>query len=133
MSFTRTLIQLGAWSKFRTVRQWSARRMLAEAPPADLPENSIRVVFGGDVNFDPTIRRMWNLGLHRVRSYNGQRTVAEKVRRKLWHRIVRPVLSAEYSSGVQYMDFDELSIRKPTNALHRVPDGFADGIRPAEV
>ena len=95
-------------------------------------DNAIHIVFGGDVNFDPTIRQMWNLGLYRFRSKNRRRTFVEKVRRKIWNKFIQPLLSPEYSSTAVDSAFDELSIEKP-NREHLVPDYFAQGTRPAEV
>lgn len=133
MSWRASLLRLAAWSKFKRLQEWSGRRVVAGLKPVAIPEGSTRLVFGGDINFDPTIRRMWNLGLFRVRSNNGQRSFSEKVRRKLWRKWVQPMLSSDYSSIVIDQPFDELSVGKPAKELHQVVDHFAESTRPAEV
>jgi poly-gamma-glutamate capsule biosynthesis protein CapA/YwtB (metallophosphatase superfamily) len=133
MSAPKSLLQLAAWSRFKGLQKWSARHLISAETPFAIPDDAVRVLVGGDINFDPSIRQMWNLGLHRVRSSSGERTFSEKLGRKLWNRIVLPMLSPDYHSSSQQYPFDELSMEQPDNGLYRVADNFADGTRRAEV
>jgi poly-gamma-glutamate synthesis protein (capsule biosynthesis protein) len=127
------LSTLAAWSRSNRLQHWSRRRILAKSEPFSVPENATRILFGGDINFDPTIRQMWNMGLHRVRPHTNKRTLPEKVRRKLWRKFVQPMLSADFSSIEIDTAFDEFSLGKPARDSDVVPDRFAQRTCPVEV
>jgi poly-gamma-glutamate capsule biosynthesis protein CapA/YwtB (metallophosphatase superfamily) len=127
------LSTLAAWSRFDGLQRWSRRRVRTKSEPFSVPENATRILFGGDINFDPSVRFMWNLGLYRVRRQTAQRTFRDKVKRRLWRKLVQPMLAADFSSIEIDAAFDELSLDKPTRDEDIVPDHFAQRTRPVEV
>src|SRR3954468_8843902 len=133
MSWRDRCLQLAAWSRIGAVQKWAAQRALISGEPFDIPESSSRVLFAGDINFDSTIRRMWNLGLYRVRFQDSARGLWQRLRRKLWFKFVQPMLSPEYSTTSVDQPFDELWIERPAESGRVVADHFADTTRRAEV
>lgn len=86
------------------------------------------------MNFDPKIRRMWNLGLYRVRPQTTTtRTLPARLKRRLWRKFVQPMLSPEFSSREISKNFEELSLEKPAREEDIVADPFAQRSRPVEV
>src|SRR5689334_5445047 len=133
MSFWDRCLQLAAWSRIGALQMWSAERAILTGEPFDIADSSSRILFTGDINFDSTIRRMWNLGLYRVRFQDSQRTFWQRLGRKFWLKFVQPMLSPEYSSTSSDQPFDELWIEKPAESGRVVADLFADTTKRAEV
>jgi poly-gamma-glutamate synthesis protein (capsule biosynthesis protein) len=126
-------LTLAAWSRFKGLRNWVQRRIASKSEPFAVPKNATRVLFGGDINFDPNVRMMWHLGLYRVSPRTAPRTLRSKVKGKLWRKFVQPMLSAEFSSGAIEAPFFEFSLGKPAREDEIVADHFAQRTRPAEV
>jgi poly-gamma-glutamate capsule biosynthesis protein CapA/YwtB (metallophosphatase superfamily) len=127
------LLTLAAWSRFKGLQRWAARKFPTHAKSFDVPADATRIVLTGDINFDSTIRMMWNLGLHRIRARNGHGSLAAKVKRRFWRKFVEPMLSPDFSAIEAETVFDEFSIEKPKAENEIVEDDFVSRTQPAEV
>jgi poly-gamma-glutamate synthesis protein (capsule biosynthesis protein) len=120
----QTATMLAAWSRFRPLRRWMLRRTMRQAPLFSPPESAVRILFGGDINFDPTIRMMWHLGLYTRKTKEPDRRLAARVKRKLWRRLVEPMLARKFYEPDDHGYFPEYSIRRPQRPDEIKPDAF---------
>jgi poly-gamma-glutamate synthesis protein (capsule biosynthesis protein) len=105
-------LTLAAWSRFAPLREHALRRLEAPARAVDSFEPTIRILFGGDVMFDPVVRRPWylrNLGLRRGDIQPARRPMPERIRRSLWRRLIEPLLSSDCYSAAGLREFYEYS------------------------
>jgi poly-gamma-glutamate capsule biosynthesis protein CapA/YwtB (metallophosphatase superfamily) len=126
-------VTAAAWSRFPGLRKLAVRRVTSTAREVAIPDTAARIVFGGDVNFDPEIRTMWNLGLQRVNYQTPpERSFGARVKRKLWRRFANRFLSGEYFNPMDE-DFDEFTVGAPDRADVVRPDAFSTRTRRVEV
>lgn len=81
-----------------------------------VPDSALKILVGGDINFDPEIRMMWNLGVYRLREKAAKGSLVTRIKRKLWQIFSRHFFSTKFfNTGIYYSSFDEFSIKKPEN------------------
>jgi poly-gamma-glutamate synthesis protein (capsule biosynthesis protein) len=127
------VLALAAWSRFPNVRQSALHRIKDWATDFEPASSSLRVVFGGDVMFDPVRRAMWNLGLHRLDFETPGRTLAKRVRRGLTRRVLQRVLSPDYYSPEGLVPFPEFSVGTPERSDAIQLDEFSSRVEPLDV
>ena len=86
------------------------RPKVETVPPSS---SGLTILLGGDVNFDPELRMMFNLGLYRLREHRAPRSFGERARRRLWRAVCRRACSPELFGTAVNASFDELSLEKP--------------------
>jgi poly-gamma-glutamate synthesis protein (capsule biosynthesis protein) len=77
--------------------------------------SAMRVLVGGDVEFDPEVRMLWNLGSYRLRKKYVKRTLLQRIRFRLWLAFCQRFFSKKFFDLQVYSSFDEFSIKKPKN------------------
>jgi poly-gamma-glutamate capsule biosynthesis protein CapA/YwtB (metallophosphatase superfamily) len=127
------LIRMAAWSRFPKLRDLALRRIELRRGDFSPKESSLRMVFGGDVMFDPVVRRMWHLGLHRVDVASPRRTIAARVRDKVRRKLARSLLSPDCCSAKRMDRFVELAIRQPERTDTIQLDEFSRHQKPVEL
>jgi poly-gamma-glutamate synthesis protein (capsule biosynthesis protein) len=127
------VLALAAQSRFPNVRKSALRRITQCATDFEPASSSLRIVFGGDVMFDPVRRAMWNLGLHRLDFETARRTLTQRVRRGLKRRVLQRVLSLDCYSPEGFVPFSEFSAGTPErpDAIHL--DDFSSRVEPLDL
>jgi hypothetical protein len=119
------LLRLAAWSRLPRIQQLALRSISHRAVDFEPDPSSPRIVFSGDVMFDPVPRSMWNLGLHAVDFAAPRRTLATRVRGSLRRRLLQRLLSSEYYSPISTAPFREFSIAVPDSPQAIQRDEFS--------
>lgn len=129
----KTATMLAAWSRFRPLRRWMLRRTARQAPLLSPPATAVRILFGGDINFDPTIRMMWHLGLYVRKTKEPDRRLAARLKRKLWRRLAEPTLARKFYDPDDHGYFPEYSIHRPERPDEIKPDAFVQRSKAVDV
>jgi poly-gamma-glutamate capsule biosynthesis protein CapA/YwtB (metallophosphatase superfamily) len=124
------LLTLAAWSRWPALRHAALRRLATLAPPPSASDDALRLVFTGDVMFDPAIRTMWHLGLHKLRVGQRRRTLGGRIRARLSRDVARLLLSPAYRGSAVEGGFDEFSIERPEHPEDVESDAFSRRTQP---
>jgi poly-gamma-glutamate capsule biosynthesis protein CapA/YwtB (metallophosphatase superfamily) len=110
----RGLVALGAWSRFPAVRR-AAWKFLRPEPGTVVPppRPQLTILLGGDVNFDPEVRMMYNLGLYRLRQDRPSLSFGRRAGRRAWRALCRRACSPELFGTAVSASFDEFAMEKP--------------------
>jgi poly-gamma-glutamate capsule biosynthesis protein CapA/YwtB (metallophosphatase superfamily) len=100
------------------MRKTPPKRLLQNNKPFSAPQSAVRLIFGGDVNFDPTVRMMFNLGVFRLRDPIPRRTLSRRIRERLWRKVISRVYSPATVRRMMTTNspFDEFSMEKPVDS-----------------